>query len=70
MANRSAGAKVAFDPKQTCCRTATLFVLMGIAVLYGAWRPFGQIAILDVQFQAAAAVAEFLVEESSPVRAH
>jgi hypothetical protein len=38
---------------------------MGIAVLYGAWRPFGQIAILDVQFTAAAAVAEFLVEESS-----
>jgi hypothetical protein len=48
---------------------AAVFVLGGIAVLYGAWWPFVQATAVDVQFTAAAAIADYLREQVPPVPA-
>lgn len=40
-----------------------LFALVGIAMLYGAWWPFVQATRVDVQFTAAAAIADCLLRE-------
>ena len=42
---------------------AAVFVLIGIAMLHGAWQPFGQAASINVQFTAAVAIADYLLQE-------
>ena len=42
---------------------AAVIMLIGIAVLYGAWRPFVQAASINVQFTAAVAVADCILQE-------
>jgi hypothetical protein len=48
---------------------AAVFVLGGIAVLYGAWWPFVQATAVDVQFTAAAAIVDCLRQEAPPAPA-